>query len=52
MLAKMYETPEWEAIRTSRGWQNLYKPGKEFYSFLEKQEELIGNMMRTLGFIK
>jgi putative tricarboxylic transport membrane protein len=52
LLAKMYKTPEWEQIRTSRGWQNLYKPGKEFYSFLEKQEVLIGDMMRTLGFIK
>ncbi|MDM8541478.1 tripartite tricarboxylate transporter substrate-binding protein [Desulfococcaceae bacterium HSG9] len=52
MLAKMYKTPEWEKIRTSRGWQNLYKPGKEFYTFLEKQEEVIGGLMRTLGFIK
>jgi len=52
MLAKMYDTPEWEKIRTTRGWQNLYKPGKEFYSFLEKQEKVIGDLMRTLGFIK
>ncbi len=52
MLAKMYGTPEWEKIRTSRGWQNLYKPGAEFYQFLENQEQIIGNMMRTLGFIK
>lgn len=52
MLAKMYDTPEWEKIRISRGWQNLYKPGAEFYSFLEKQEALIGGMMRTLGFIQ
>jgi putative tricarboxylic transport membrane protein len=52
MLKKMYETPEWEAIRTSRGWQNLYKPGKDFYTFLEKQEDMIGGLMRTMGFIK
>lgn len=52
MLAKMYDTPEWEKVRTSRGWQNLYIPGDEFYAFLEKQEKVIGDMMRTLGFIK
>ncbi len=52
MLKKMYDTPEWETIRKSRGWQNLYKPGKEFYTFLEDQEKVIGDLMRTMGFIK
>ena len=52
MLAKMYDTPEWEKIRTTRGWQNLYKPGDEFYKFLEDQEKTMGKIMRTLGFIK
>jgi putative tricarboxylic transport membrane protein len=52
MLKKMYDTKEWEDIRTKRGWENLYKPGKEFYSFLENQEKVIGGLMRTLGFIK
>ena len=52
VLKAMYDTPEWEAIRKQRGWQNLYQPGDEFYVFLEEQEMAIGNMMRTLGFIK
>ena len=52
MLKAMYATPEWETIRKSHGWQNLYKPGKEFYAFLEKQEKVIGGLMRTMGFIK
>jgi putative tricarboxylic transport membrane protein len=52
MLAKMYETPEWEEIRTNRGWQNLYKPGDEFVKFLENQEKAIGGMMKKLGFLK
>jgi len=52
MLKKMYDTKEWEQIRSRRGWQNLYKPGQEFYSFLEKQEKVIGDLMRKLGFIK
>jgi putative tricarboxylic transport membrane protein len=52
MLKKMYDTPEWEQIRTRRGWQNLYKPGDEFYKFLENQENQVGTLMRKLGFIK
>jgi len=52
MLKKMYDTKEWEEIRSRRGWQNLYKPGQEFNSFLVKQEKVIGDLMRKLGFIK
>ena len=52
MLKKMYDTKEWEQIRSRRGWQNLYKPGQEFNNFLEKQEKVIGDLMRKLGFIK
>jgi putative tricarboxylic transport membrane protein len=52
LLKKMYDTPEWEEIRTQRGWQNLYHPGDEFYSFLEEQEKAIGDIMRKLGFLQ
>jgi putative tricarboxylic transport membrane protein len=51
MLKKMYDTPEWEEMRSKRGWQDLYKPGDEFYKFLEKQEKVIGDLMKKLGFI-
>lgn len=52
MLAKMYQTSQWEQIRTNRGWQNLFKPGDEFVTFLQNQEKAIGNMMKKLGFLK
>jgi putative tricarboxylic transport membrane protein len=52
LLKKMYDTPEWEEIRTQRGWQNLYHPGDEFSSFLEEQEKAIGDIMRKLGFLQ
>jgi putative tricarboxylic transport membrane protein len=52
MLAKMYKTPEWEKIRTNRGWQNLFKPGDDFVKFLENQEKAIGGMMKKLGFLR
>ena len=52
LLKKMYDTPEWETVRARNGWVNLYKPGKEFYSFLEGQEKVIGDLMRELGFLE
>jgi putative tricarboxylic transport membrane protein len=52
LLKEMYSTEEWEKIRQQRGWQNLYQPGDEFYTFLEKQEKEIGSMMKKLGFLQ
>jgi len=52
LLKKMYDTPEWEVVRARNGWVNLYKPGAEFYAFLEQQEKIIGDLMRELGFLK
>ena len=51
VLAKMYKTPEWETVRSRNGWVNVFKPGSEFYSFLEDQEKQVGDLMRELGFL-
>jgi putative tricarboxylic transport membrane protein len=50
-LKKMYETPEWEAVRARNGWVNIYHPGDEFTAFLEAQEKQIGDLMKELGFL-
>ncbi len=52
VLKAMYATPQWEEIRSKRGWQNFYQPGPEFVAFLEKMEKDLGGMMRQLGFIQ
>jgi putative tricarboxylic transport membrane protein len=51
MLAAMMETPEWEEVRGRMGLVNIFRPGDEFRTFLEAQEEQIGNLMRELGFL-
>jgi len=51
LLGKMYDTPEWETVRARNGWVNVFKPGDEFYKFLEDQEKQVGNLMRELGFL-
>ena len=50
-IAKMYDTPEWEAVRARNGWVNIHNPGDEFRTFLEDQEKVIGDLMKKLGFL-
>ena len=51
-LEKMYDTPEWETVRSRNGWTEIFKPDAEFVSFLENQEKEVGTLMRELGFLK
>ena len=52
LLKKMYETPAWEKVRVRNGWENLFKPGAEFSTFLKGQEKMIGELMEELGFLE
>ncbi len=51
MLAKMYDTPEWEKVRARNGWVNIHNSGDDFKAFLEEQEKMIGDLMKQLGFL-
>ncbi|MEM8729453.1 MAG: tripartite tricarboxylate transporter substrate-binding protein [Pseudomonadota bacterium] len=50
-LSKMYDTPEWEEVRARNGWVNIHNSGDDFQSFLEQQEQTIGDLMKKLGFL-
>ena len=50
-IAKMYETPEWEAVRARNGWVNIHNSGDDFKTFLEGQEKVIGDLMKELGYL-
>ena len=50
-LATMYDTDAWEAVRARNGWVNIHNSGEDFRAFLEKQEQQIGDLMKTLGFL-
>jgi len=50
-IAAMYETAEWEEVRARNGWVNIHNPGDDFRSFLEEQEQVIGDLMKQLGFL-
>jgi len=50
-LEKMYATDEWSTVRNRMGWVEIFNAGDDFVTFLETQEEEIGNLMRELGFL-
>ncbi|MCV6584851.1 MAG: tripartite tricarboxylate transporter substrate binding protein [Marinibacterium sp.] len=50
-IAKMYDTPEWEEVRARNGWVNIHNSGSDFQTFLENQEQAIGDLMKKLGFL-
>ncbi|MCJ8322817.1 MAG: tripartite tricarboxylate transporter substrate binding protein [Rhizobiales bacterium] len=50
-LEKMYDTPEWETVRARNGWVNIFNADDDFITFLENQEEVLGKLMKELGFL-
>ncbi|MEJ6404964.1 Bug family tripartite tricarboxylate transporter substrate binding protein [Yoonia sp. 2307UL14-13] len=50
-IAKMYDTPQWEEVRARNGWVNIHNSGDDFLAFLEEQEQVIGDLMKKLGFL-
>lgn len=50
-ITMMYVTPEWEAVRSRNGWANIHNSGDDFRTFLEDQEQVIGDLMKKLGFL-
>lgn len=51
VIAKMYDTPEWEEVRARNGWVNIHNSGDDFKTFLEGQEKAISDLMKKLGFL-
>ena len=51
VISKMYDTKEWEAVRSRNGWENIHNTGDKFLSFLEKQEKEMATLMKKLGFL-
>ena len=50
-LTAMYETDEWAEVRDRNGWVDIFNPGDDFEVFLVKQETVIGDLMKKLGFL-
>ncbi len=51
-LQKMFETPEWEVVRSRQGWTNLFIEKEAFLAFLEAQEQDFSELFIELGINK
>ncbi len=51
-LAEMTQTKEWQEVLKTNGWENGYKDSKEFTAFLEEQEVLVGEILKSLNMHK
>lgn len=51
MLGDMQETDAWEEVRKRNAYVNIYNPGDDFISFLEKQTSEMTDLMKQLGVI-
>ena len=51
VLEEMYDTDAWEDVRSRNGWVNIHNSGDDFRVFLEAQEQVMGDLMRQLGFL-
>jgi putative tricarboxylic transport membrane protein len=52
LLAKMYDTEEWEKVRLRYGWSEIFIPDDKVIAFLENQEKVMKSLMLELGFLK
>ncbi|QPA33113.1 tripartite tricarboxylate transporter substrate binding protein [Anoxybacillus caldiproteolyticus] len=49
---KLSEHEKWKEELTTQGWQPEYKGSDEFVQFLQEQEKLIRDMLKSLGMYK
>jgi len=51
LFEAMYQREEWQKIRVSRGWNDLYIKGDNFKSFLKQQGKELKLLLEELGFL-
>lgn len=52
VFKQLYQLPQWQQIRDTRGWIDNYIAGEDFAVFLEQQEQQLGVLMTELGLLK
>ncbi|MBA9028177.1 Bug family tripartite tricarboxylate transporter substrate binding protein [Peribacillus huizhouensis] len=51
-LAEMVQTPEWNKVLETNGWEDGYKNSEDFQTFLEEQEKLVQEILESLNMQK
>ena len=51
-IADVVQTDAFETVRARNGWSRHHIEGRAFYDYLESQEQQIGELMRSVGFLR
>jgi putative tricarboxylic transport membrane protein len=51
-LTEMAESPEWQAIMESNGWDDQFLAGEEFEQFLADEQERMRGVLQDLGLVE
>jgi putative tricarboxylic transport membrane protein len=51
-LSEMTKTPEWKKALETNGWEDGYKNSKDFVKFLEEQETLVLDILKSMNMQK
>ena len=45
----MHESEEWQAALEENGWTDAFMTGDEFGSFMESENQRVGDVLKELG---
>jgi putative tricarboxylic transport membrane protein len=49
VMTQMHESEEWQAALAENGWTDAFITGEEFGSFLESENQRVGDVLKELG---
>ncbi len=51
IVDEMHATPEWAAILEDNNWDDVYRSGDEFATYLESEDERVGEILVDIGLV-
>ncbi len=51
-LERMHETPEWQQALEKNGWNDFFRTGDEFTSFLQEETTRLQTVLRDIGLVQ
>ena len=52
LIAQVVKSNTWKEILKQKGWDDGYMPADQFAAFLDKEQERVAGVMRTVGLVK
>ena len=52
LVAQVVKSNTWQEILKQKGWDDGYMPADQFAAFLDKEQERVAGVMKTVGLVK